>query len=53
MPATALTFDSREAHRAWLRSQAGLPRGFRAGAAALELTPSGVEKLNQCGPELP
>jgi glutamate N-acetyltransferase/amino-acid N-acetyltransferase len=44
MPSTALTFASREAHRAWLADQARLPRGFRAGAATFEFTPFEVEK---------
>jgi glutamate N-acetyltransferase/amino-acid N-acetyltransferase len=44
MASTSLTFATRDAHRAWLASQARLPRGFRAGAAALEFTPFEVEK---------
>jgi glutamate N-acetyltransferase/amino-acid N-acetyltransferase len=44
MPSTALTFTSRDAHRAWLSRQASLPRGFRAGAAIFEFTPFEVAK---------
>ena len=44
MPSTSLTFADRAAHRAWLATQAGLPRGFRAGASAFEFTPFEVEK---------
>jgi glutamate N-acetyltransferase/amino-acid N-acetyltransferase len=44
MPSTSLTFADRAAHRAWLAGQARLPRGFRAGAAALEFTPAEVAK---------
>jgi glutamate N-acetyltransferase/amino-acid N-acetyltransferase len=39
MPSTALTFASREAHRAWLATQAALPAGFRVGTARLAFTP--------------
>jgi glutamate N-acetyltransferase/amino-acid N-acetyltransferase len=31
VPSTNLTFPHREAHRAWLASQAALPAGFRVG----------------------
>jgi glutamate N-acetyltransferase/amino-acid N-acetyltransferase len=44
MPSTSLTFDSREAHRTWLATQARLPGGFRAGVVALDFTPFEVEK---------
>jgi glutamate N-acetyltransferase/amino-acid N-acetyltransferase len=44
MASTSLTFDTREAHRAWLSAQARLPRGFRAGAVAFEFVPFEVEK---------
>jgi glutamate N-acetyltransferase/amino-acid N-acetyltransferase len=44
MPSTSLTFADRAAHRAWLATQAKLPRGFRAGASAFEFTPFEVEK---------
>ena len=39
MPSTDLTFASRASHRAWLGSQAALPRGFRVGSSRLEFTP--------------
>jgi len=44
MSSTALTFRSRDEHRAWLAAQARLPRGVRVGAAAFEFTPFEVEK---------
>lgn len=44
MPSTAFTFADRAAHRAWLESQAGLPAGFRVGAASLEFVPVEVPK---------
>ncbi len=39
MSSTALSFPSAAAHRAWLATQARLPRGFRAGTASLEFAP--------------
>ncbi|WP_043584791.1 bifunctional ornithine acetyltransferase/N-acetylglutamate synthase [Geminisphaera colitermitum] len=39
MPSTDLTFSSRAEHRAWLASQAALPRGFRVGTARFDFTP--------------
>jgi glutamate N-acetyltransferase/amino-acid N-acetyltransferase len=39
VPSTNLTFASREAHRAWLASQAALPRGFRVGTTRFPFTP--------------
>jgi len=39
MSSTALTFASREQHRAWLREQSALPRGFRVGSASFPFTP--------------
>jgi glutamate N-acetyltransferase/amino-acid N-acetyltransferase len=39
MSSTDLTFASREEHRAWLRSQSKLPRGFRVGAVTFPFTP--------------
>src|SRR6266568_4547263 len=39
MSSTALTFQSAAEHRAWLATQARLPRGFRAGTATLEFAP--------------
>jgi glutamate N-acetyltransferase/amino-acid N-acetyltransferase len=44
MPSTDLTFASLDAHRAWLQSQAALPRGFRCGAARFEFVPVEVPK---------
>ncbi len=43
MPSTT-EFASREAHRAWLESQAALPEGFRVGTAAFEFVPVEVPK---------
>ncbi|MGB8931995.1 MAG: bifunctional glutamate N-acetyltransferase/amino-acid acetyltransferase ArgJ [Anaeromyxobacteraceae bacterium] len=37
-------FASRAEHRAWLATQARLPKGFRAGTAELEFTPFEVAK---------
>ncbi len=39
MSSTNLTFGSRGEHRAWLQTQAALPRGFRVGAASLSFAP--------------
>jgi glutamate N-acetyltransferase/amino-acid N-acetyltransferase len=39
MPSTQLTFDSAAEHRAWLETQAALPRGFRASASSFEFQP--------------
>lgn len=44
MPSTALTFDSLDAHRAWLASQAALPAGFRVGTTRFEFIPFEVHK---------
>lgn len=44
MPSTSLTFASRDAHRAWLESQAVLPRGFRVGTARFDFVPVEVPK---------
>ncbi|HEY6101001.1 MAG TPA: bifunctional ornithine acetyltransferase/N-acetylglutamate synthase [Anaeromyxobacter sp.] len=44
MPSTPLEFASRDAHRAWLESQAALPEGFRVGTAAFEFVPVEVPK---------
>ena len=44
MPSTSLEFASREAHRAWLESQAALPDGFRVGTASFEFVPVEVPK---------
>jgi glutamate N-acetyltransferase/amino-acid N-acetyltransferase len=42
MSSTNLTFASREAHRAWLETQAVLPAGFRVGTTRLSFTPAEV-----------
>src|SRR5512138_3591004 len=44
MSSTSLEFASRDAHRAWLESQAALPEGFRAGTASFEFVPVEVPK---------
>ncbi len=44
MPSTDLTFATRDAHRAWLASQAQLPRGFRVGVARFAFTPAEAPK---------
>jgi len=44
MPSTDLTFSSRAEHRAWLASQAALPRGFRVGTARFGFTPREAPK---------
>lgn len=47
MSSTQLTFASRDAHHAWLTSQAALPAGFRVGTARLEFTPREAPKPAQ------
>jgi len=44
MPSTALTFASVAEHRAWLATQAPLPRGFRVGATRFPFVPAEVHK---------
>jgi glutamate N-acetyltransferase / amino-acid N-acetyltransferase len=44
MASTTLTFASREAHRAWLSTQAILPAGFRVGTTRFEFVPAEVPK---------
>lgn len=44
MASTDLKFDSSEAHRAFLRSQSALPKGFRVSTTALEFMPVEVHK---------
>ena len=44
MPSTDLTFASRDAHHAWLTSQAALPAGFRIGTTRFEFIPFEVHK---------
>jgi glutamate N-acetyltransferase/amino-acid N-acetyltransferase len=44
MPSTNLRFSSREDHRAWLTTQAGLPRGFRVGTTRFSFAPTEAAK---------
>jgi len=44
MSSTNLTFSSRDAHRAWLATQAILPAGFRVGTTFLSFIPAEVPK---------
>ncbi len=44
MPSTNLSFPTREAHRAWLASQAALPAGFRIGGTRFEFMPKEAPK---------
>jgi glutamate N-acetyltransferase/amino-acid N-acetyltransferase len=44
MPSTNLRFASRDAHRAWLESQAPLPRGFRVGTTRFSFAPAEAAK---------
>jgi glutamate N-acetyltransferase/amino-acid N-acetyltransferase len=44
MASTTLTFASREAHQAWLSTQAILPAGFRIGTTRFEFVPTEVPK---------
>ena len=44
MTSTTLTFASREAHRAWLSTQAILPAGFRVGTTRLQFVPAEAPK---------
>lgn len=44
MPSTQLTFPHRDAHRAWLASQAALPQGFRVGVTRFEFLPKEAPK---------
>lgn len=44
MPSTQNTFPSRDAHRAWLASQAALPQGFRVGCTRFEFLPKEAPK---------
>ncbi len=44
MASTTLTFASREAHRAWLSTQAILPAGFRVGTTRIEFVPAEAPK---------
>lgn len=44
MPSTDLTFSDRDAHRAWLATQAVLPAGFRVGTTRFEFMPREAPK---------
>ena len=44
MASTSLTFPTRDAHRAWLATQAALPAGFRVGTHRFEFVPVEVHK---------
>jgi glutamate N-acetyltransferase/amino-acid N-acetyltransferase len=44
VPSTNLTFADRNAHRAWLASQAALPGGFRVGTTRFDFTPREAPK---------
>ncbi len=44
MASTALTFNDRASHRAWLAGQAQLPAGFRVGTARFEFMPREAPK---------
>jgi glutamate N-acetyltransferase / amino-acid N-acetyltransferase len=41
---TALSFESRDAHREWLKSEANLPRGFRVGTTRFDFEPCEAPK---------
>jgi len=49
MASTLLTFDTREAHRSWLETQARLPLGFRVATTRFEFTPAEVAKTARMG----
>jgi glutamate N-acetyltransferase/amino-acid N-acetyltransferase len=44
VPSTNLSFQDRNAHRAWLATQAALPAGFRVGTTRFEFTPREAPK---------
>jgi len=44
VPSTNLSFSSRNAHRAWLVSQAALPAGFRVGTTRFDFLPREAPK---------
>lgn len=44
VPSTDLTFPDRDHHRAWLATQAVLPRGFRVGTTRFEFMPREAPK---------
>jgi len=44
VPSTALSFSSRDQHRAWLATQSALPRGFRVGTTRFDFMPKEAPK---------
>ena len=44
VPSTNLTFEPRDAHRAWLATHAALPAGFRVGTTRFEFMPKEAPK---------
>ena len=44
VPSTDLSFPSRDAHRAWLATQAALPAGFRVGTTRFDFVPREAPK---------
>ncbi len=44
MPSTSLSFASAAEHRAWLATQAPLPKGFRTGTTRFQFIPAEVHK---------
>ena len=44
MPSTQNIFSSRDAHRAWLATQAALPQGFRVGTTRFDFMPKEAPK---------
>lgn len=44
MASTELTFQTTAEHRAWLETQAKLPRGFKTGTATFDFTPAEAPK---------
>jgi glutamate N-acetyltransferase/amino-acid N-acetyltransferase len=44
VPSTNLSFETRDAHRAWLAAQAALPAGFRVGCTRFEFMPKEAPK---------
>jgi glutamate N-acetyltransferase/amino-acid N-acetyltransferase len=44
VPSTNLIFENRNAHRAWLASQAALPAGFRVGTTRFDFMPKEAPK---------
>ena len=44
VPSTNLSFASRDAHRAWLATQASLPAGFRVGTTRFDFVPREAPK---------